>query len=92
MSSEAVIHFNSPPTYFALELQSVKGRKIKDGLTVQKEYEVSFKVFPSVFNDGCYNVLHFTTGVNSGKLGSRIPGVWFCTGDSKSQKYSFLRM
>ena len=64
----------------------MKGRKIKAGLTVHKEYEVSFQVFPSVFKGGWHNVVHFTIGGNSGKSGDRIPSIWFHTtdGDTKS--------
>ena len=50
---------------------------LKRGVTVKKEYNIHFKVFPKHFSPGWHNVLHFTTGRDLHDPGSRIPGVWF---------------
>ena len=54
----------------------MQGKLVQPGLTIGKEYSVSFKLFPTAFSPGWHNVLHFTTGVDHGKPGSRIPVVF----------------
>jgi len=45
-------------------------------LTIGAEYSVSFKLFPTKFSPGWQNIIHFTTGVNIGQLGSRVPAIF----------------
>ena len=45
--------------------------------TLEKQFNVSFEVKPISFDEKYTNVIHFTTGNNSAKYGSRTPGVWF---------------
>ena len=60
-----------------LGLNIKKGNKIKEGLTVGKEYYVKFKLVPHEILGGWINVLHFTTGEDKHTPGSRIPALWF---------------
>ena len=55
---------------------SVRGKLIDSGLTIGKEYRVSFTFTAKKFSPGWHNILHFTTGDDIGKPGSRIPAVW----------------
>ena len=54
-----------------------KGHLLTTLSSIPAEYVISFSVRPTAFSKGWSNVLHFTTGANYGKLGTRIPGVWF---------------
>ena len=42
-------------------------------------WHVSFEILPQGVVNGWSNIIHFTTGGNVGKIGQRIPGVWFHT-------------
>ena len=48
--------------------------------TLEKQFNVSFEVKPTSIQLGERNVIHFTTGANINKQGSRIPAVWFISG------------
>ncbi|XP_047131095.1 uncharacterized protein LOC100215669 isoform X2 [Hydra vulgaris] len=44
---------------------------------LQKEYFVSFDIFPKTYTKGWKNVIHLTQNKDFGDYGDRIPGVWF---------------
>ena len=54
-----------------------KGNLLTTLSAIPAEYVVSFSVRPTAFSTGWSSVIHFTTGENCCKVGSRIPGVWF---------------
>ncbi|XP_065667329.1 uncharacterized protein LOC136087780 [Hydra vulgaris] len=55
----------------------VKGKIIAEIPQLDKEYLISFDVYPSKFVGGYHNVLHFTTGFDDKSYGDRVPGIWF---------------
>ena len=54
----------------------MRGKLIDSGLTIGEEYSISFTFTARKFSPGWHNILHFTTGEDLGKPGSRIPAVW----------------
>ena len=54
-----------------------KNQVIRTIASISKVNSVSFSVNPTSFIKGWSSVLHFTTGGNAGRLGYRIPGVFF---------------
>ncbi|XP_065641700.1 fibrillin-1-like isoform X3 [Hydra vulgaris] len=55
----------------------VKGKLIGEIQKLEKEFLVSFDVFPNKFVAGWHSVIHFTNGSNYGQYGDRVPGIWF---------------
>ncbi|XP_065641706.1 fibrillin-1 isoform X3 [Hydra vulgaris] len=55
----------------------VKGKLIGQIPKLDKEFLVSFDVFPNKFVAGWHSVIHFTIGSNWGNYGDRVPGIWF---------------
>ena len=54
-----------------------KGNLVSTISSMPPEYIITFSVKTTAFVHGYSDVLHFTTGGNIGKLGYRIPGIWF---------------
>ncbi|XP_065641696.1 fibrillin-1 isoform X1 [Hydra vulgaris] len=44
---------------------------------LDKEFLVSFDVYPNKFVADFHSVIHFTIGSNWGRYGDRVPGIWF---------------
>ncbi|XP_065653677.1 uncharacterized protein LOC136080664 isoform X2 [Hydra vulgaris] len=55
----------------------VKGKLIGLLPKLDKEFLVSFDVYPNKFVAGYHSVIHLTIGSNFGKYGDRVPGIWF---------------
>ena len=54
----------------------MRSKLLETGMTIGKEYSVSFKLFPNKFSPGWHNVLHFNALTPYGKAGSRVPAIW----------------
>nr|XP_047125000.1 uncharacterized protein LOC101240703 isoform X1 [Hydra vulgaris] len=55
----------------------VKGKLIGLLPKLDKEFLVSFDVYPKKFVAGYHSVIHLTIGSNYGQYGDRVPGIWF---------------
>ena len=67
-------------------MNTTRNNKIKSGLTINTQYEVSFQIYPTNIPVCWVNILHFTIGEDHGRSGDRIPAVWFNNGnDHKSR-------
>ncbi|XP_065662973.1 uncharacterized protein LOC136085581 [Hydra vulgaris] len=55
----------------------VKGNIIAEIPTLDKEYLISFDVYPNNFVPYYHSVIHFTIGSNIDYYGDRTPGIWF---------------
>ena len=67
-----------------------KNNKIKSGITINTQYEVSFQMNPTNIPPGYVNILHFTIGENRGRHGDRIPAVWFKYGHDLNSRPLFI--
>ena len=57
-----------------------RGKIYKSKLRLEKEYSISFDVFPVTFDDDFMSVIHFTVNTESpdgNSLGDRVPAVFF---------------
>ena len=69
--------------FVLVEIAITKGQILHSGVTMGKEYTLSFKVKPTDFLTYKWgNALQFSTGVE----GSRIPSIWFYQDENDNSK------
>ncbi|XP_065662129.1 uncharacterized protein LOC136084866 isoform X2 [Hydra vulgaris] len=55
----------------------VKGKVVAEIPRLNKEYLISFDVYPNKFVPYYHSVIHFTIGSDNANYGDRTPGIWF---------------
>ncbi|XP_065660513.1 uncharacterized protein LOC124810993 isoform X2 [Hydra vulgaris] len=76
--SEILVN-NGKPEYLVgnTVIPLVKGKIIAEIPKLDKEYLVSFEVYPNQFVYGYHSIIHFTIGSDVSNYGDRVPAVWF---------------
>jgi len=57
-----------------------RGNVLANNITMTQDYQLDFDITPTATINDWANILHFTTGDNISKFGSRAPGLWFWPG------------
>ncbi|XP_065656240.1 uncharacterized protein LOC136081866 [Hydra vulgaris] len=71
--------FNGKPDFIVGNIITplVKGNLIAEIPKLDKEYLISFDLYPNKIDSGLYNIIHFTIGSRGGNYGDRVPEIWF---------------
>ncbi|XP_065654787.1 uncharacterized protein LOC136081401 [Hydra vulgaris] len=77
ISNLLIINGNTQFLVGSISTPLVKGKLIAVLPKLDKEYLVSFDVFPKKFVAGWHSVIHFSIGSDFGLYDDRVPGVWF---------------
>ncbi|XP_065654792.1 uncharacterized protein LOC136081406 [Hydra vulgaris] len=77
ISNLQIINGNTQYLVGSISTPLVKGKIIAELPKLDKEYLVSFDIYPKKFVAGWHSVIHFSIGSNFGHYGDRVPGIWF---------------
>ncbi|XP_065679570.1 uncharacterized protein LOC101235088 isoform X2 [Hydra vulgaris] len=77
ISNLQIINGNAQYLVGSISTTLVKGKLIAELPKLDKEYLVSFDVYPKKFVVGWHSVIHFSIGTDFGRYGDRVPGIWF---------------
>ncbi|XP_065679574.1 uncharacterized protein LOC124814293 isoform X2 [Hydra vulgaris] len=86
ISNIIIVNGNIETIIGSVPANLVKGKLIAEIPKLDKEYLVSFDIYPNKFVAGWHSVIHFSIGSDYGRYGDRTPGIWFHT-DGKGGLY-----